>query len=116
MPAEPLGWRPVGVAKPSVPGLAAMAEPVSGLVVRGMEPIPLLLAGGVGSIPLPVVSGLGSLPRWFLNGVEPIPLLLAGGRRFGAGLAAAAPFGNGRRGDRPLAVAGHGLASYRQMM
>jgi hypothetical protein len=96
------------MAELPVPGLAVSGvEPVAGLAVSRLEPVARLAVSGVEP-----VRGLA------VSGVLPVAGLVAGGRRqrFGAGLAAAAPFGDDRGADRRLAGTRHRLASYRQMM
>jgi hypothetical protein len=105
-PADIRGGLPVDMVERG-PGLAiGGVEPVAGLAVGGVEPVAGLAVGGVEP-----VAGLA------VSGLEPVPGLVDGGRRerFGAGLAAVAPFGDDRGADRRLAGAGHRLASYRQM-
>jgi hypothetical protein len=93
--------------------------PVPGLVISGVEPAPGLVISGVEPVPGLVISGVEPVPGLVISGVGPIPGLPGGRRceRFGAGFAAAAPFGDDRGADRWLAGrGGHRLASYRQMM
>jgi hypothetical protein len=106
----------------SVAGLAVGGvEPVPGLV-GGVEPVPGLAAGGVVSI-AGLVGGVEPVPGLVVGGVVSVaglavPRLSVRGRRVrsGTGLAAAAPFCGGRRGNRRLAEARHGWPSRRQTM
>jgi hypothetical protein len=96
-----------------------MAElPVPGLVVSGVVPVRNLIVRGVETVRSLIVSGMEPIAGLVVSRLEPVAGLVAGGRRerFGAGLAAAAPFGDDRGADRRLAGARHRLASYRQMM
>jgi hypothetical protein len=100
------------VAELRVVGLLAMVEAVPRLAVSGVGPVPGLAVSGMEGVPGLAVSGVRAVRGLAVSGMEAVPGLLAGGRdRFGAGLAAAPPFGDDRGTDRRLAGAGHRLAS-----
>jgi hypothetical protein len=128
VPPEYPGGLPVDVAELPVPGPLVVVEAVPGLLAGGLEPVPGLGVGdlepvpglGVGHLePVPrlIAGGLEPVPGLGVSDLEPVPGLIAGRlERFGAGLAAPAPFGDDRGTDQRLARAGHCLASCRQTM
>jgi hypothetical protein len=98
-------------------------QAVPRLVVRGVVPVAGLAVSGMEAVAGLAVSGMEAVAGLAVGGVEAVaglavpPLSVRGRRvRFGTGLAAAAPFCGGRRGNRRLAEARHGWPARRQTM